>query len=94
MLSRYQSPQLMDVVFNFNIGSQKNFDVSRLFSQLKTTLAAQSGLPTLFFSSHDMSRMISRFGENERDTGRALAVLALQLTVSGVPFIFQEKSWG
>lgn len=94
VLSRYQSPQLMDVVFNFNIGSQKTFDVSRLFNQLKTTLAAQSGLPTLFFSSHDMSRMISRFGENERDTGRALAVLALQLTVSGVPFIFGAKSWG
>lgn len=94
VLSRYQSPQLMDVVFNFNIGSQKNFDVSRLFSQLKTTLSAQSGLPTLFFSSHDMSRMISRFGENERDTGRALAVLALQLTVSGVPFIFQGEELG
>ena len=74
--------------------SQKTFDVSRLFSQLKTTLAAQPGLPTLFFSSHDMSRMISRFGENERDTGRALAVLALQLTVSGVPFIFQGEELG
>ncbi len=38
--------------------------------------------------------MISRFGENERDTARALAVLALQLTVSGVPFIFQGEELG
>lgn len=94
VLKRYQSPTLMDVVFNFNIGSQKTFDVSQLFEALKDTLEQQSGLPTLFFSSHDMSRMISRFGENERDTARALAVLALQLTVSGVPFIYQGEELG
>lgn len=94
IIKRYQNSSLMDVVFNFNIGSQKTFDVTQLFNALKNTLTQQSGLPTLFFSSHDMSRMISRFGEGERDTGRALAVLALQLTVSGVPFIFQGEELG
>ncbi|WP_407732701.1 alpha-glucosidase [Pseudocitrobacter faecalis] len=94
VLKRYQRPTLMDVVFNFNIGSQKTFNVANLYAALKSTLEQQSGLPTLFFSSHDMSRMISRFGENERDTARALAVLALQLTVSGVPFIFQGEELG
>ncbi len=94
VLRRYQSPELMDVVFNFNIGSQKTFDVLRLFAALTDTHEQQSGLPTLFFSSHDMPRMISRFGETERDTARAGAVLALQLTVSGVPFIFQGEELG
>lgn len=94
VLRRYQSPQLMDVVFNFNLGSQKTFDAARLFAELTAMRQQQSGLPTLFFSSHDMSRMISRFGESERDVARARAVLALQLTASGVPFIFQGEELG
>lgn len=94
VLKRYQSPALMDVVFNFNIGSLKTFDVPKLYHAIKATLEAQSGLPTLFFSSHDMSRMIGRFGEGERDVQRALAVLTLQLTLSGVPFIFQGEELG
>jgi trehalose-6-phosphate hydrolase len=94
ILARYQSPELMDVVFNFNIGSQKTFDIRRLCQEITATQALQSGLPTLFFSSHDMPRMISRFGESARDSERALAVLALQLTVRGVPFIFQGEELG
>ena len=94
ILRRYQGQQLMDVVFNFNLGSQKTFDAARLFAELEAMQQQQSGLPTLFFSSHDMSRMISRFGESERDTFRALAVLALQLTARGVPFIFQGEELG
>lgn len=94
VLARYQSAELMDVVFNFNIGSQKSFDISQLCDEINATQSQQSGLPTLFFSSHDMPRMISRFGEGPRDTERALAVLALQLTVRGVPFIFQGEELG
>lgn len=94
ILARYQAPSLMDVVFNFNIGSQKTFDAARLCDEINATLALQSGLPTLFFSSHDMPRMISRFGEGPHDAARALAVLALQLTVRGVPFIFQGDELG
>ncbi|HKN05786.1 MAG TPA: alpha-glucosidase [Buttiauxella sp.] len=94
VLSRYQSPELMDVVFNFNLGSQKTFDVARLFGELQTMCKQQTGMPTLFFSSHDMPRMIGRFGETERDTPRARAVMVLQLTALGVPFIFQGDELG
>lgn len=94
VLARYQGQELMDVVFNFNIGSQKRFDIARLADAINATQARQSGLPTLFFSSHDMPRMIGRFGEGPRDVERALAVLALQLTVRGVPFIFQGEELG
>lgn len=94
ILARYQSLDLMDVVFNFNIGSQKTFDIARLGAEINATQSQQSGPPTLFFSSHDMPRMISRFGEGPRDTERARAVLALQLTVRGVPFIFQGEELG
>ena len=82
------------MVFNFNIGSQKTFDIARLCEAINATQAQQSGSPTLFFSSHDMPRMIGRFGEGPRDTARALAVLALQLTARGVPFIYQGEELG
>ena len=94
VLRRYQGADLLDVVFNFNLGSQKTFNASAIFTALTAMQAQQPGLPTLFFSSHDMSRMISRFGENERDTDRARAVLALQLTARGVPFIYQGEEFG
>ena len=94
VIRRYQGADLMDVVFNFNLGSQKTFDASRLFAELTAMRERQPGPPTLFFSSHDMPRMISRFGESARDVDRARAVLALQLTAHGVPFIFQGEEFG
>lgn len=94
VLGRYQGADRLDVVFNFNLGSQKTFLPQAIFSALTAMHEQQPGLPTLFFSSHDMSRMISRFGETERDTARARAVLALQLTARGVPFIYQGEEFG
>ncbi|RJT20939.1 alpha-amylase family glycosyl hydrolase [Buttiauxella izardii] len=94
ILQRYQRPELLDVVFNFNLGSQKTFSANAIYQQLKAMEQQQSGVPTLFFSSHDMSRMISRFGESPRDTERAIAVMALQISARGVPFIFQGEENG
>lgn len=94
VISRYQAADLMDVVFNFNLGSLKTFHVDTLFAELQAMRQKQSGLPTLFFSSHDMPRMIGRFGECAGDTERARAVMMLQLSAQGVPFIFQGEEAG
>lgn len=94
VLSRYQHADLLDVVFNFNLGSQKTFSAMAIHQQIVAMEQQQSGVPTLFFSSHDMSRMISRFGESPRDVARAVAVMALQTTARGVPFIFQGEENG
>ncbi len=94
VMAPYQGPKLLDVVFNFNLGSQKRFDIAAIFAEMKAMEATLSGLPTLFFSSHDMSRMISRFGESHRDISRAVAVFALQMTASGLPFIYQGEEIG
>ncbi|MBV7504266.1 alpha-glucosidase [Bacillus sp. sid0103] len=87
ILKHYSGLNKLDVVFNFNIGSMGEFDRDRLFQQLveteKTYDSAQ--IPTLFFSSHDMSRHISRFGGDE---DRAKLVATLMLTAKGVPFIY------
>lgn len=93
-LTRYQSDDLCDVVFNFNLGSLPTFDLSQIYQQLLQMNDQQTGVPTLFFSSHDMPRMISRFGEFAGDIGRARAVACLQLMACGVPFIYHGEEVG
>jgi glycosidase len=87
ILKHYSGLNKLDVVFNFNIGSMANFDADKLYQQLVGTEKAydSSQIPTLFFSSHDMSRHISRFGGDE---DRAKLIAALMLTAKGVPFIY------
>lgn len=93
ILKQYSGLNKLDVVFNFNIGSMGEFDADQLYQQLAATERAydESQIPTLFFSSHDMSRYISRFGG---DDDRAKLVAALMLTAKGVPFIYQGDEIG
>ncbi len=88
ILSRYQNQNILDVVFNFNLGSKKKFNSAEVFQELVDMNNSMSGLPTIFFSSHDMSRHISRFGDETRDTLRAKAIASLITTGAGVPFLF------
>lgn len=93
ILKRYCGEGRLDVVFNFNLGSMKEFDIEGIYKQLaemeKEYTAGQ--LPTLFFSSHDMPRHISRFGGGEE---RAKMMAALMLTAKGVPFIYYGDEIG
>lgn len=93
ILKRYSGPNKLDVVFNFNIGSITEFQVDRLFRALEETERAycEEQFPTLFFSSHDMSRYISRFGGGEE---RAKLVATFMLTAKGVPFIYYGDEIG
>ncbi|WP_078378747.1 glycoside hydrolase family 13 protein [Sutcliffiella halmapala] len=87
ILKQYSGLRMLDVVFNFNIGSIGEFDAKTLFQQLTATEDAynKEQVPTLFFSSHDMSRHISRFGG---DKGRAKLIATLMLMAKGVPFLY------
>ena len=87
-LKKYQGENLLDVVFDFNFGSASCFNSKLIFNEITNMEDELTGLPTIFFGSHDMSRYISRFGESERDTERAKAVAALMLCLRGVPFIY------
>ena len=51
-----------------------------------------TGYPTLFFSSHDMPRMIDRLADGNKDKAIALAVL--MLTARGLPFIYYGEEIG
>ena len=92
VLKQYQSQELLDVVFNFNFGSIKEFSTQRIFDELQSMEKNMSNYPTLFFGSHDMPRMIDRLAGGNTD--RATALAALILTAKGVPFIYYGEEIG
>jgi len=92
VLKQYQSPQLLDVVFNFNFGSIPAFSVERLFNELQSMEHNMHGYPTLFFGSHDNPRIMDRLAGGDIERARVLAVL--MLTAKGVPFIYYGEETG
>lgn len=92
VLKQYQGTELLDVIFNFNFGSIKEFSSQRIFDELQSMEKNMSIYPTLFFGSHDMPRLISRLANNNPERAEALA--ALMLTAKGVPFIYYGEEIG
>ncbi len=92
VLTQYQSPQLLDVVFNFNFGSIQAFSVERLFNELQSMEKNMPSYPTLFFGSHDNPRLMNRLANGNIQRAKALA--ALILTAKGVPFIYYGEEIG
>lgn len=92
VLKKYQSPELLDVVFNFNFGSIAQFSAKQIFNELQSMEQKMSSYPTLFFGSHDMPRMIDRLADG--NTERVVALAALMLTAKGVPFIYYGEEIG
>lgn len=91
-LKLYQSNDLLDVVFNFNFGSIKEFSAQKIFDELQSMQKNMESHPTLFFGSHDMPRLKSRLASNNPRRSEALA--ALMLTAKGVPFIYYGEEIG
>lgn len=92
VLKQYQSPDLLDVVFNFNFGSIKEFSAKRIYEELQSMEKNMQNYPTLFFGSHDMPRLVDRLAKNNPKRAEALA--ALMLTAKGVPFIYYGEELG
>lgn len=92
ILSQYQSPEMMDVVFNFNFGSIPEFDAARIFEEIQQMENQMPAYPTLFFGSHDNPRLMSRLADENPKC--ALALAALMLTARGVPFIYYGEEIG
>jgi len=92
VLKQYQSPELLDVVFNFNFGSVPDFSVERLYTELQSMEKNMSDYPTLFFGSHDNPRLMNRLANGDINRAEALAVL--MLTAKGVPFVYYGEEIG
>jgi len=91
-LKIYQAKDLLDVVFNFNFGSIKEFSAKRIFDELVSMEKNMHNYPTLFFGSHDMPRLINRLAKDNSERAETLA--ALILTAKGVPFIYYGEEIG
>ena len=92
VLKQYQSEDLLDVVFNFNFGSIRDFSVKRIFDEMQSMEKNMNSYPTLFFGSHDMPRIMNRLADNNPD--KAFALAALILTAKGIPFIYYGEEIG
>jgi trehalose-6-phosphate hydrolase len=92
ILKQYQGSEMLDVLFNFNFGSIPEFSAQGLFNELVSMDSNMSNYPTLFFGSHDMSRLQSRLALDNPKRAYALAVL--MFTAKGVPFIYYGEEIG
>lgn len=81
VLNSYVNKDLMDMVFNFNIGSIKELDLEKLVSELKN-----SKKPTMLFSSHDMMRMHTRLSNGNKVISRLLFELMINYGENYVVF--------
>lgn len=84
----YVGEKRLDAVFNFNIGSMEEFDVTKLWKEL-LDCEAHGLVPTLFFSTHDMRRHISRLCNGSKEMAKLL--LFLMMTLKGIPFLYQGE---
>ncbi|MBB6622095.1 alpha-glucosidase [Clostridium gasigenes] len=95
-LKNYSGKELLDVVFNFNLGSMNKFSIEKIYKEIKLmNMKYESDqIPTIFFNSHDMGRSTSRFNKNKESKGIEKAVAALLLTSYGVPFMYFGEEIG
>lgn len=87
VIASYAGDGQLDTTFNFNLGSQPDFNFRRFFGELSKMTARYAGdcYPTIFFGSHDMPRFPSRFGFDKR---QAKTLFTLMMTYRAIPFIY------
>lgn len=86
VLQTYVGPELMDFVFTFNVSSLNNLDINKLGKELVKTYKVIEN-PTIFFSSHDMSRFFRRLANY--DSNLHLMLVKLMFTLKGTKIFFQ-----
>lgn len=91
-IKAYVGDDKLHTTFNFNLGSMKEFNLEKFYTEIKAMQDAyKDDLPTLFFGSHDMGRFPSRFHFNENEIKLISTFL---LTYRGIPFIYFGEEIG
>lgn len=87
VIASYAGDGQLDTTFNFNLGSQPDFNFERFFGELSKMAKLYTGenYPTIFFGSHDMPRFPSRFNFDSR---QAKTLFTLMMTYRAIPFIY------
>lgn len=89
IIAQYDS--IFDYTFQFNLGSRLEFKLEHYLSDYQATINLIK-VPTIFFSSHDMSRSITRLFNNDSELAKCLA--SLHCFLNGAMFIFQGEEFG
>lgn len=88
LIHSYVGEKWLDSAFYFNLGSMEKLDVSYMADEMKK-MEERGIYPTLFFSSHDMSRHFNRLCEKKESLAKLLAVFLL--SAKGIPFLYQGE---
>ena len=91
ILKNYIGEDLLDLVFNFNLGSIEILNVTDIYNNL-VNMNNENIFPTLFFSSHDMPRHFTRLCGENKEIAKVFA--GLMLLGLGAPFIYQGDELG
>lgn len=92
LIKHYASDAMLHTTFNFNLGSIKTLDPTKLHTELCAMHPLyKDAYPTLFFGSHDMRRSASRF---QMDEDQIKTLCLLQLTFRGIPFLYYGEEIG
>lgn len=97
VLKNYSGRELLDVVFNFNLGSIEKFDLDKIFKNLKKMNEIYIGdnTATIFFNSHDMPRAMNRFSNSNIEKEKLAKLIAtLICTCKAVPFLYYGEELG
>lgn len=86
VLQTYVGSDLMDFVFTFNVSSLAELDIFKLGTELVKTYNVIDN-PTIFFSSHDMSRFYRRLANYDQQIH--LMLIKLMFTLKGTKIFFQ-----
>lgn len=86
VLNSYIGDDLMDFVFTFNVSSIEKLDINKLGFELVNTYELIEH-PTIFFSSHDMSRFFRRLAGY--DSELHLMLMKLMFTLKGIKILYQ-----
>lgn len=86
ILQSYVGEDLMDFVFTFNVSSLDTLDVEKLGEELTKTYKVIDN-PTIFFSSHDMSRFYRRLAKYDDDL--YFMIIHLMFSLKGIKIFFQ-----
>ncbi|MGL4589997.1 MAG: alpha-amylase family glycosyl hydrolase [Mycoplasmatales bacterium] len=86
VLASYVGTELMDFVFTFNLSSLELVDMEKFGHELEQTYKRLAN-PTIFFSSHDMSRFYRRICKYDDDLYEIF--LELIFALKGTKILFQ-----
>ena len=94
--SRYVRPDELHLGFNFRL-AMVEFDAEAVRGAIEHSLEAVARVgapPTWALSNHDVARQVTRYGDGERGTARARAMVMVELALPGVVFLYNGEELG